>query len=119
MKEDELQSSSRVVASQFADDIEVEGMQRCQENIGNQPTDGAQECEVPGQVPARPSSQNASTTSSVSVDIQKLFENRKYEVQLLSFLVQRMDPPKENKDGNKSEGSVSAPPTYREDRMSS
>ena len=51
-----------------------------------------------------------------AVDIQRLFEDRAFEGELLNFLAQRMDPrrPRDGEDEDEL-GSVAPPPTYREE----
>lgn len=68
---------------------------------------------TPGNLPA----EMAETSSERNVNIQRLFEDRRFENELLSFLSQRMDPPpahpREDMDEDFAD-SVAPPPTYRE-----
>ena len=53
-----------------------------------------------------------------AVDIQRLFEDRAFEGELLNFLAQRMDPHRSRVGEDEDEfdlGSVAPPPTYREE----
>ena len=43
--------------------------------------------------------------------IQRIFEDRRFEHQLLSFISQRMDAPRQDVD--EAEGSIASPPTYQ------
>lgn len=59
---------------------------------------------------------DADHQATQTTNIRRLFEDRRFEGELLSFIAQRMDPPREYRhEDDLSEGSAAPPPTYRED----
>jgi len=59
------------------------------------------------------------SSESTDMDLQRLFEDRRFEGQLLTLIAQRMDPPGAHGYEDEFEGSVMPPPTYREERRTS